>query len=55
MLFSFEGKLIFDDGWVWYFIFVLRVWFVEIWLRCNLWESEDGVLIVDLGLCDDWS
>jgi hypothetical protein len=50
-----DGRMIFDDGWVWHPISVPRVWSVTQWLATNPWESEDGESIVDLGMRDDWT
>lgn len=50
-----DGKLLFDDGWVWHPISIPRIWSVDQWLGTNPWESEDGSSIMDLGMRDDWT
>lgn len=50
-----EGRLMFDDGWVWHPVSIPRIWSVAEWLASNPWESEDGASIIDLGMRDDWT
>ncbi len=50
-----DGKLLFDDGWVWHPTSIPRIWSVDQWLGSNPWESEDGSSIIDLGMRDDWT
>ncbi|XLZ69297.1 hypothetical protein ABT364_22605 [Massilia sp. SR12] len=50
-----DGRLIFDDGWVWHPVSVPRIWSAPIWLQTNPWESEDGSSLVELTMRDDWN
>jgi hypothetical protein len=50
-----DGSRLFDDGWVWQPVGILRTWSVHDWLTSNPWESEDGASVRDLIMRDWWT